>query len=293
MNLPLTAPIRLAAMILALAAWPAGAQPIALTDDTGHAFTLLAPARRAITLTPHATELVYAAGAGAFLAGTARGSDYPPAARALPSVGDPFHPELERLLSLSPDLLIAWQPSSALAGIPAKWGIPIYYSDPRKLDDIPKAIEQFGHMFGTSQVADAEAHRLRERLHQLRARYANKKPVRVFVQAGSQPLYTINDNSIIGDALRLCGAVNVFGHSPLLPSQVSVEGVLAANPQAVVAGVASAREAQTLQRDWRAAGLPAALAGHVYALNADQLYRPGPRLIDSTALLCEDIDKAR
>lgn len=279
----------------ALAGLPAGAQPIALTDDAGRAVSLPGPAGRAIALTPHATELAYAAGAGAYLAGAARGSDYPPAARELPSVGDAFQPDLERLLGLAPDLLIAWQPSATgtLAGLPAKWGIPIYYSDPRKLDDIPAAIEQFGRLFGTEAVARDEARRLRARLQELRRRYAHVRPVRVFVQAGVQPLYTISDNSIIGDALRLCGAVNVFGASQLLASQVSIEGVLAAAPEAVVAGVSSAREAETLQHDWRATGLPAARAGHVYAVDADTLYRPGPRLIESAATLCEQIDRAR
>ncbi|AIT26549.1 cobalamin-binding protein [Bordetella holmesii] len=280
---------------LALAGSPAGAQPISLTDDAGRHVRLPAPARRAVTLTPHATELAYAAGAGSYLVGSTRGSNYPPAARALPSVGDAFQPDLERLLGLRPDLLIAWQPSAAgsLAGLPAKWGIPVYYSDPRKLDDIPSAIEHFGTLFGTESIARAEAGRLRDRLQQLRQRYAHKTPVRVFVQAGVRPLYTINDNSIIGDALRLCGAVNVFGASQLLAPQVSIEGVLAAAPEAVIAGVDSARQAQALQQDWRATGLPSARAGHIYALDADTLYRPGPRLIESTATLCEQIDRAR
>ncbi|OZI77404.1 helical backbone metal receptor [Bordetella genomosp. 12] len=280
---------------VALAGSPASDPPVSLTDDAGRHVQLPAPARRAVALTPHATELAYAAGAGAYLAGTARGSNYPPAARALPNVGDAFQPDLERLLGLRPDLLIAWQPSATgtLAGLPAKWGIPIYYSDPRKLEDIPVAIEQFGRLFGTEPVARAEAERLRARLQQLRQRYAHKTPVRVFIQAGTQPLYTINDDSIIGDALHLCGAVNVFAASQLLAPQVSVEGVLAAAPDAVIAGVTSAREAETLQHDWRTAGLPAARAGHVYALDADTLYRPGPRLIESAATLCEQIDRAR
>lgn len=285
----------LLATSLSLAALAAQAQAVSLTDDAGRALALPAPARHAISLTPHATELVYAAGAGAYLAGTVRGSDFPPAARKLPSIGDAFQPDLERLLSLRPDLLIGWQPSanSVLAGLSQKWGIPVYYSDPRRLSDIPGAIASYGKLFGTEATADAEAGRLRARLAQLRDSYSHKTPVRVFVQAGVNPLYTISDNSIIGDALKLCGAINVFGQSKLLAPQVSVEGVLAANPQAVVGGVSTAREAQSLQQDWRAAGLPAAREGHVYALDADALYRPGPRLIDTAATLCEQLDRVR
>src|SRR5690606_30852468 len=91
---------------------PANPGPIALRDDQGRLVTLPSPARRAITAAPHATELVYAAGAGAYLVGTAQNSDYPAAALALPSIGTTLRPNLEIAASLQPDLLIAWQPAA-------------------------------------------------------------------------------------------------------------------------------------------------------------------------------------
>ncbi|OZI40685.1 cobalamin-binding protein [Bordetella genomosp. 1] len=286
-------------LLLALAPALAPAEPppapIRVQDDLGRTVDLPGPARRAITLTPHATELAYAAGAGPYLVGTVRASDHPAAARALPSIGDALQPDPERVAQLRPDLILAWQPATAggLTQVAGKLGAAVFYSDPVRLDDIPLAIERYGRLFGTSAQADAEAGRLRARLAALRGAYAGKAPVRVFVQAGTDPLYTLNDSSIVSDALKLCGGVNVFGPAPVVAPQVSLESVLAARPDAVIAGVQSAAEAESLQRRWRESRLPAALAGHVYALDADALYRPGPRLVDATAALCEMLDRAR
>ncbi|MCD0504304.1 cobalamin-binding protein, partial [Bordetella petrii] len=131
------------------------------------------------------------------------------------------------------------------------------------------------------------------RLAALSARYAGRAPVRVFIQAGLQPIYTLNGASIVSDAVRLCGGVNVFADAPVLAPQVSLESVLAARPDAVVAGAFGPTDGAANLRAWRAHGLPAALHGQVYGLDADSLYRPGPRLVDATEQLCAAIDKAR
>lgn len=284
------------ALTLALSPLQArGAPLIQVQDDRGRAVALDAPARRAVTLAPHATELVYAAGAGGFVVGTVMGSDYPPAARALPVIGDGTQPDPERVAAARPDLLIAWQSSAAepLVRVMDKLGVPVFYSDPRTLAAIPGAVERMGALFGTESVANAAAHDMRARLDALKARYANRRPVRVFVQAGLDPIYTLNDTSIVSDALRLCGGVNVFGQASIVAPQVTLEGVLAARPEAVLAGVSRPEDTQSNLAAWRAMGLPAARQGHVYGVDADALYRPGPRLIDAAETLCADLDRVR
>jgi iron complex transport system substrate-binding protein/vitamin B12 transport system substrate-binding protein len=256
---------------------------------------LAQPAQRAISLAPHATELAYAAGAGGKLAGVARGSDYPPDARALPSIGDGLEPDAERVAALKPDLIIGWQPAAAASLLPVlrALDVPVYYSDPRTVRDIPTAIERMGMLFGTMDTAGPAAAALRARVDALARRYAGREPVRVFIQAGRDPLYTLNGDSIVSDALKLCGGVNVFADAPVTAPQISPETVLAAQPDAVVAGTADAASLQATAAAWRALGLPAALAGHVIGVDADQLYRPGPRLIAATETLCEALDRAR
>jgi len=288
----------LAGLLAAVAAGAAPTHaggPITVRDDQGHDVTLAAPARRAITAAPHATELAYAAGAGRYLAGTALGSDYPPQARALPSIGDSLRPSLERVAALRPDLLIAWQPAvpDPLGDLMRRLGVPVYYSDPRTLAAVADAVEDLGRLFGTESQATPAAAALRDRLAALAARYAGREPVRVFVQAGLQPIYTLNGASIVSDAVRLCGGVNVFADAPTLAPQVSLESVLAARPDAVVAGTLGPADGQASLQAWRQRGLPAAQRGHVFAVDADSLYRPGPRLIDATETLCAALDGVR
>jgi len=283
----------LAAALAATAAHAAG--PIVVRDDQGRTVTLATAARRAITAAPHATELVYAAGAGRYLAGAARGSDYPPEARALPSIGDSLRPSLERAAALRPDLLIAWQPAvpDPLGDLMRRLNVPVYYSDPRTLAAVADAVEAMGRLFGTEEQAAPAAAALRARLAALSARYAGRAPVRVFIQAGLQPVYTLNGASIVSDAVRLCGGVNVFAGAAILAPQVSVESVLAARPDAVLLGAVDPADAQASLQAWRERGLPAARRGHVFSVDADALYRPGPRLIDATERLCAALDAAR
>lgn len=284
-----------AALACAAAAASAADGPITVRDDQGRHVTLQAPARRAISTAPHATELAYAAGAGGYLAGTVLGSDYPPEARALPSIGDSLRPGLERAVALRPDLLIAWQPAvpEPLPDLMRRLGVPVYYSDPRTLAAIADSVETLGRLFGTEAQAGPAAAALRARLAALQARYAGRQPVRVFIQAGLQPLYTLNGASIVSDAVRLCGGINVFADAPVLAPQVSLESVLAARPQAVVAGVLGPADAEASRRAWRGHGLPAAAPGQVISLDADMLYRPGPRLVDAAEQLCAALDQAR
>ncbi|CAB3705160.1 cobalamin-binding protein [Achromobacter pestifer] len=294
--LPRIAPRLFLALGAVLAVAPATASTaIQVQDDKGRTIVLAAPARRAVTLAPHATELVYAAGAGDYLIATIRGSDYPPAARQLPVIGDGTQPDAERVAAVRPDLLIAWQPAAAepLTRVMDKLGVPVFYSDPLTLASIPDAVERMGELFGTQAQAQPAAAQLRARLAALAARYSGRRPVRVFVQAGLDPIYTLNDSSIVSDALRLCGGVNIFGHAPVVAPQVTLETVLAARPEAVLAGVDQPGDTQKNLAAWQALGLPAAQAGHVYGIDADALYRPGPRLIDAAEAICANLDRLR
>ncbi|OZI31772.1 cobalamin-binding protein [Bordetella genomosp. 10] len=277
------------------AAPSASAGPITVTDDQGRDVTLARPARRVITLAPHATELVYAAGAGDAMAGTIAGSDFPEAARQVPSIGDGTQPNVERVAALRPDLVIAWLPGATEPLMPTlkTLGVPVFFSDPRTLAAIPDEVETLGRLLGTETAAAKEAASLRARLAKLAERYRGRPPVRVFIQAGSNPLYTLNKRSIVNDAIRICGGVNIFADAPATAPQVGLETVMAERPDAVVSGVSGIEDLRALASAWKQTRLPAALAGHVYGVDADMLYRPGPRLVDAAEALCQVLDQAR
>jgi iron complex transport system substrate-binding protein len=281
--------------VLSAAAASRPGSVIEVRDDAGNTVTLPAPARRIVTLSPHAAELVFAAGAGARIVGTVDYSDYPAAAKAIARVGSNSMIDIERLVALKPDLLVVWLHGGAqrqlekLRGL----GIPLFYSEPRRLQDIPDAIERLGRLAGTDAPAQDAAAALRAQLAALDAQYRGRPPVRLFYQVWPHPLYTLNGKHIIGDAIRLCGGVNIFGALPALAPVVSVESVLLENPEVVITGDLNRPDADNLGL-WRA--YPAMLAvrrGNLFALDGDLLSRPGPRMIEGAAALCKSLDIAR
>ena len=172
-----------------------------------------------------------------------------------------------------------------------KLGVPVYYSDPQTLADIPPRWNGWASC-SAPRTRLGPPPGLRERLDRLAARHADRRPLRVFIQAGLDPIYTLNRTSIVSDALRLCGGVNVFADSPVVAPQVSLESVLAARPDAVLAGVSRQEDKANNLAAWRKlACRPPRPA--MYGIDADALYRPGPRLIDAAEALCETLDAMR
>lgn len=253
-------------------------------------------AERAISLTPHITELIFAAGAGDKIVGTVISSDYPEAALVIPIIGDGVNIKVEKALAVRPDVVIAWQTSGAattLAPMLTRLHIPLIYSAPRTLQDIPAEIIRFGKLFNTSRIADPAASALTNRLRDLEQRYAHKTPVSVFIEIGTAPLYTIGNDPLLNDALRICSGVNIYGNTAIAAPQVSAESVLVLQPDVIIApAVDDHRLAETQQR-WSALRLPAAKQGHIYGIDPDKLFRPGPRLIEAAESLCQYLDKVR
>jgi iron complex transport system substrate-binding protein len=267
---------------------------VALTDDLGNKVTLPTPAKRIVSLAPSVTEIVYAAGAGSRLFGVSAYSNWPPAARKLPQVGDAFRIDLERVAALKPDLVIAWAsatPPAARKSL-ARLGLPVLLFAPRKLADIAHEIRLVGKAAGTPKVADrASAAFARERARLVRT-YANRKPVTVFYEISARPLYTIGGKQIISQVLSLCGGRNIFSGLGKLAPVVSRAAVLARNPQAIMTGDdarASARLAAWKRWPW----LIAVKAGNLFNVPADLLGRPSPRILEGAAAVCRDLDRAR
>ena len=138
---------------------------IELTDDAGQRVVLAQPAQRIVSLAPHVTEILFAAGAGEHVVGVVAYSDYPQAARALPQVGGYTQVDLEAIVGLRPDLVIGWRSGNRdahLARLQAM-GIPVYLNEPRSLDDVARSLEQFGRLAGSEDAAHAAATAFRTR----------------------------------------------------------------------------------------------------------------------------------
>ncbi len=268
---------------------------IVVRDDTGREVRLAAPAQRIVSLAPHITETLFAAGAGAKLVGAVEFSDYPEAARRLPRIGRYDRFDLEAILALKPDLVIGWasgNPAAPVAQLEAL-GLTLYRSQPNATEDVAADLERFGRLAGTSKVADRAAADFRQRLASLRGTYSALPPVRVFYEIWNAPLMTVGKPQIISDAIRLCGGENVFGQLPQMAPTVSVEAVLAANPEAVVASGMGDSRPEWLDEWKKWPRLTATARGNLFHIHPDWMQRHTPRLLDGTETLCRHLQVAR
>ena len=282
------------ALLLALACLPAHAD-IMVTDVGGVAVRLAAPARRIVSLAPHLTELLYAAGAGSRIVGNVEYGDHPPEARAIRKVGAYSRLDLEIIVALKPDLVLAWEsgnPAAAVARL-RSMGLTVYVAESHRIEDIPVEIERLGRLAGTEAAATAAATAFRGRLAGLAARYSRQAPVAVFYQIWKQPLMTINDKQMISDVIRLCGGRNVFGRLPTLAPTIDVEAVIAANPEAIVASGMDDARPEWLD-DWRRWPTLAAVArNNLYFIPPELIQRHTPRLLDGAERLCAQLEDVR
>lgn len=278
----------------ALACLPARAE-IVMTGVSGATIKLAAPARRIVSLAPHITELLFAAGAGSHVVGNVEYGDYPPAARSLTKVGGYSRLDLEAIVALKPDLVMAWQSGNAPAAVSRllAMGLNVHLSESNRIEDIAGELERIGKLAGTEVTANSAATAFRERYARLAARYGQRPPVTVFYQIWKQPLMTINRDQIISDAIRLCGGRNVFAHLPILAPTVTVEAVIAANPEAIVASGMGDSRPEWLD-DWRRWSTLAAVTGdNLYFILPDLIQRHTPRILDGAEKLCIHLETVR
>jgi iron complex transport system substrate-binding protein len=277
----------------------AQAEALSVTDDNGATVTLPAPAKRIVSLAPHVTELLFAAGGGARVVGAVSYSDYPPEAKSIPRVGDNKALDLERIVAMKPDLIVVWRHGNAMRQIDRlrELHVPLFFSEPHRLDDIPVTIDKLGILLGTSADAHKASDAFRHDIAGLRTRYANRPPVSVFYQVWDDPLMTLNGTHIVSEVIDLCGGHNVFADlKPLVPT-ISTEAVLAADPEAIVTatpGATNSEHALPSLDSWRKwPSIKAVARGNLFGIDGDLINRPTPRLALGAAALCEDLELAR
>ncbi len=268
---------------------------ITVVDDAGNPVRLDKPAQRIVSLSPGTTELLFAAGAGMKVVGSVAPSDFPAAAASITVVGDSISIDPERIVALSPDLIVAWPHGAAQHQMAQlrRLGMPVFVSDPRSLAAIASGMEAFGKLADTSAVAAPAAAAFRARIDALRRAHGDALPLRVFLQIWGQPPMTVNDQHPIADVLRLCGGRNVFAGAPTLAPAVGLEMVVDANPQAIVAIASSGPAARWLAGWRRWTGIDAVAGRAMFAIEPDLITRPTPRIAEGAGVLCKNLDMIR
>ncbi|WP_240494288.1 vitamin B12 ABC transporter substrate-binding protein BtuF [Pantoea sp. 1.19] len=244
---------------------------------------LLAPAAalRVVTLAPHLTELAFAA--GIVPVGVSDYADYPAAARALPRVASWQGVNIERVLALRPDVVLAWRGGNPQRQVEqlAALGVRIMWIDSDSLSGISAALDRLATISPQPQQAHQQAQALRDGFAALRRQYHRDRPLPVFLQFGDRPLFTAAGQTVQNEVLTLCGGRNLFADSRVPWPQVSREQVLARQPQAIVIP-GDAAHATAVSAFWQPQ-----LSVRVIAVADDWFSRPGPRLLLAARSLCQ------
>lgn len=282
-------------LLLALAVPLMAQAAVSVTDDAGRTVTLARPAQRIVSLAPHATEMLFAVGAGPRLVGVVQHSDYPEEAKKLPRIGSYNQFDLEAIVALHPDLVIGWKSGNSAAQLERlqKLGLPLFLSEPRHLADVASTMDRLGILAGTDRQAEQATRDFRRRLAYLQAAYSKRPRLRTFYQVWNRPLMTVNGEHLISDVMRLCGAQNVFASLPALTPTVGEEAVLAADPEVIIASGMDQARPEWLD-DWRRwPRMKAVKAGNLYFVPPDIIQRPSPRIVEGAERMCAAVENAR
>jgi iron complex transport system substrate-binding protein len=267
---------------------------VKLPQADGSVLQLESPAERLITLSPHLAELVFAAGAGGHLIATVEYSEYPEAASVIPRIGNAFRIDVERVVSLRPDLVIAWEsgnPDQAITQL-GSLGIPVWSVEIREPAEIASVLEHIGSASDEQPSAGMAALEFRRRLENLSMRYDSRPVLDFFYQVDARPLFTINGEHLISKGLNLCGGRNIFHGQAGLAFQVAQESVIVANPDALFAPfLDNGPDPLAAWLEWT--GMQAVQQDALFLLPADKISRATPRLLDAIELACNLLDGLR
>ena len=286
---------RLLVLLLALSPLAAAGADIHIKGDDGVEVVLHAPATRVVSLAPDLAELLYDVDAGGTLKGTVEYSDWPAAAKQVPRVGDAYHVNIEKVLALQPDLVLVWKGGTPQPLIDKLRGLALNVLDlgTHELPDIAANLQALGTATGHADAADLAAEDFRTRLGALREHYEHQVPLKVFYEISAQPLFTVGGSQSISKLMEVCGGRNVFADLSDLAPAVTLEAVLARDPEVIATGDGEG-DVQQRFKDWqRWPKLSATREGNFVVLNDDWISRSTPRLLDAGKQLCEALQKIR
>lgn len=279
----------LLALLMAGESAPSSSADMQARDDDGQLLSLPAAPQRIVSLSPGATAMLFAAGGAGRIVGTPEFSVEPEAARAIARIGDSHGFDVEAILALHPDLIVAWTGGASAAQLQPflRAGLPVYHHRVVQLDDLPGAIERLGVLLHTEAAAHQSARALAARIAAIRARYVRADAPRLLLQVWDRPVYTLGGGQIISDAAEACGYANVYAELHDAAPAVSLESIAARDPDVILVLAADEPTAQQWVEHWQS--LPALRAvknQRVISFVDARLSRMGPEVVGATESLC-------
>jgi iron complex transport system substrate-binding protein len=255
-----------------------------LTDALGRAFDPHeGGARRIVSLSPGVTEILFAIGAGERVVGITEYCNYPPEAQDRVRVGGfaGATVSMERIAALKPDLvIISGDMHGRVLALLENLGIPAFAVEPRSFEDVFGVVRTIGLLADSLEGADETVRIMKEKLEEAALFYAEGKRPSVYWELSGEPLISAGKGSFVGEALSRAGGLNIFDDLEKDWPLVSGEEVLLRRPEWILTGDDHGRPGDfALRPGW--AEIPAVKNGRIAVVNADRLYRYGPRLADA------------
>ena len=248
-------------------------------DDIGRELIIRTPIKRAVSLAPSTTEMIFAAGAGDRLVGVTTYCNYPEEAKLIEKVGDTQTPNIERIIALKPDVVFVSTASQleAFMSTLEHQKIAVYVTDPKGIVGVTGNLRTLGRLFDTEQTANKFADGLLKRTAQVDATVKDRVRPKVFVQISKEPLFTIGKDAFLTEVVTRSGGESVTRDVPSGFPKLSKETASAMSPEVIILSESEDnREPNDVFRN-----SPAVKNGRVYRINADIISRPGPRLVDA------------
>jgi iron complex transport system substrate-binding protein len=264
----------------------AAAGPITVTDDSGVEVTLDAPAEAIVSLAPANTEIAYAVGAGAKMVAGTSYDDYPEEAKALPKIGDFANPNVEKIASYSPDLVLA------AGGIQDKLrtkledlGMTVYVVDPTTYDAVIATIENIGKLAGTEDDAASVTDAMAAARTEVQAAVGDLPKATTFLEIYSEPLMTAGTGTFIDDMITIAGGENIGAAAGAGFPNFSTEVLVKTDPEVYIADSGSMSEPGDITKRAGFSELTAVKDGKVFVIEDSIIARPGPRLAEGLKAL--------
>jgi iron complex transport system substrate-binding protein len=257
----------------------ASSGPITVTDGSGATVTLQQPAARIVSLAPANTEIAYAIGAGdKMVAGTSY-DDYPAAAKSLPKIGDFANPNVEKIASFNPDLVLA--AGGIQAGLRSKLeklGMQVYVVDPKTYDGVMTDVTNLGRLAGSTEQAQQVADTMKKAETDVQAKVGSAAKTTTFLEIYSKPLMTAGTDTFINDMIGIAGGTNIGAAAGSGYPNFSTEILFKDDPAVYIADSGSMSKPGDLSKRAGYSDLTAVKDGHVYVIQDNIIARPGPRL---------------
>ena len=262
--------------------------PITLTDDLGREVTIEKLPQRIVSLAPSNTEMLFALGLGDKIVGTTDYCDYPEAAKSKTRVSGYSTPDLEKLVSVEPDFIVAEsiQEKTVLPAL-EKLGIPVFVTSATSIDIILKDIEALGKINGKSKAAEKLIAKMTQRIEAITSRTTSltqdDRPQVLYV-IWFNPIWTMGSNTFTDDLITQSGGINIFSADFEKSRVVSLEAVVNKNPQVIiVSAMATSAEMifNSIKKETRLVTVDAIENNRIYKISDSNIIeRPGPRIIE-------------